>query len=228
MTYVRKSPAALLAQMKIFQELPDKAASSLGKDAVACRHQAGETLYLKGQPATRCLLLEQGRVSLICNSESGTEYVRNQFAPGGIVGLPVMFMENRSYPATARAETTVLGYWISASSLERLCTDLPGAALAILRYTSGMLRASLESHYSLATTQCAQRLAGYLLELHERTGNLEFTMPLKIGQLATNLGVSSETLSRLLAHWRKKGLIAGRGARVAILELEGVKGLSRK
>ncbi len=226
MTYVRRPLVALFRDQPFFRDLPDADLAALAGRAVACRFPAGQTLYREGETATRCLLIESGYACLRCHTETGEEYVRNKFSAGSLVGLPVMFMADRRYPATAIAETVLLGYWIDSQTLESLCLTCPGAALEILRYTSDMLRSSLNAHHVLATAHCPQRLAGYLLEQHRLCGSATLAIPLKIGQLAATLGMRSETLSRILAGWRRDGLISGRGPQITLLKPEDLQRLS--
>lgn len=228
MTEVRKPALALLGALDVFANLPEADYRVLADVAKPCRFGRGETIYGEGETAARCLLIESGRLSLVCYSERGELYLRRQFASGQLVALPVMFMKHGRYPATARADAPLYGYWLGRDALEAMCLASPAAALAVLRYTSGMLSDSLRTNYSLATTACAERLARHLIEADARAlASPEAPAPLSmnIGELAANLGMRSETLSRVLAKWRKLGLISGRGNRLTVLDPTGIRNL---
>lgn len=195
----------------------------LAANASPCSFERGARVYDEGEPATRCLLIENGEICLVCYTEQGEEYFRNHFVAGNLVALPVMFMEHGCYPASAKATTSVKGYWLSRKALNDACQQDDPLSLTCLRYTSEMLRQSLIKSYSLATTDCAHRLAEYVLRLHTLQNKNDLELPLKIGQLAANLGMRGETLSRVLASWRRQGLISGRGNRVNILDLESLR-----
>lgn len=195
----------------------------LAAHATPCSAERGHRLYDQGDSATRCLFIENGEVCLVCYTEQGEEYVRNHFSAGSLVALPVMFMEHGCYPASAVASGTVKGYWLTRKSFLEACHQDGPLALACLRYTSEMLRQSLIKSYSLATTDCPRRLAEYLLELYAKHNVTALELPLKIGQLAANLGMRGETLSRVLASWRQQELVSGRGNKITILDLERLR-----
>ncbi|MEZ1319504.1 Crp/Fnr family transcriptional regulator [Pseudomonas fluorescens] len=191
--------------------------------ATLCTAERGNRLYDQGDTASRCLLIESGEVSLVCYTEQGEEYVRNHFTGGNLVALPVMFMDHGRYPASAMASSAVKGYWLSRRSLLEACHQDGPLSLACLRYTSEMLRQSLIKSYSLATTDCPRRVAEYLLDLHALHNETALELPLKIGQLAANLGMRGETLSRVLASWRRQELVSGRGNKITLLNLERLR-----
>lgn len=200
----------------------DTSRQLLVDQATPCTVERGNRLYDQGDTATRCLLIECGEICLVCYTEQGEEYVRNHFNAGSLVALPVMFMEDGRYPASAIASGPVKGYWLSRRSLLEACHEDGPLSLACLRYTSEMLRQSLIKSYSLATTDCPRRVAEHLLGLHAKQHETDLELPLKIGQLAANLGMRGETLSRVLAGWRRQGVVSGRGNRVTILDLNAL------
>ncbi|RZO10719.1 Crp/Fnr family transcriptional regulator [Pseudomonas moorei] len=213
----------LLALHPILGSANEASIELLITHALPCSFERGGRIYDEGESANRCLLIESGEICLVCYTEQGEEYVRNHFVAGSLVALPVMFMEHGCYPANAKATSRVKGYWLSRKALNDACHQDGPLSLACLRYTSEMLRQSLIKSYSLATTDCSHRLAEYVLRLHAIQNKSDLELPLKIGQLAANLGMRGETLSRVLANWRRQGLISGRGNRVTILDLESLR-----
>lgn len=61
-----------------------------------------------------------------------------------------------------------------------------------------------------------KRIAGALLELSE--GKQEFLLPMTKGDLASQLGMTQETLSRKLAALQEEGLIILKGHRKIIIK----------
>ena len=229
MTKIRNDQQPLPELMALHPILGSANATSiqiLTANAVPCSFERGARIYDEGELASRCLLIENGEICLVCYTEQGEEYLRNHFVAGSLVALPVMFMEHGCYPASAKATTPILGYWVSRKALNDACHQDGPLALACLRYTSEMLRQSLIKSYSLATTDCAHRLAEYVLRLHTLQNRNDLELPLRIGQLAGNLGMRGETLSRVLSNWRRQGLISGRGNKVNILDLESLQLMS--
>lgn len=196
-------------------------------DARPASYARGAFLYREDAPADSCFLIEQGEICLVRYTDQGEEYVRNHFVAGQVVGLPVMFMAQDRHLANARAVAAVQGRWLSRRALLEACQQDGPLALAFLRYTSEMLRQSLMRSYSLAVADCPQRLAEYLVSLHDSQHTEHLTIPLKIGQLAANLGMRSETLSRQFATWRRQGLVSGRGSRLSILDLQRLRAISQ-
>jgi CRP/FNR family transcriptional regulator len=91
---------------------------------------------------------------------------------------------------------------------------------------SGRLRFLVRRVEELSLKEVPARLAAHLLLLFESQGREELTLDLTKGQLASYLGTIQETLSRILKRLSDQGLIAIKGRKVTLLDVEGLKALA--
>ncbi len=84
----------------------------------------------------------------------------------------------------------------------------------------GWLHTLLDRIEVLTLISAGSRLATYLLRLPARevSGELCVTLPLAKKELAAELSITPETLSRLLARWRDRGLVRVEGRTLVLLD----------
>lgn len=111
----------------------------------------GEVLFKAGQPATRMLLIESGRVRLV--AENG--HVLATLGPGSTLGDADM-LSGSPYETGAEAVNAVNAVALAASDLDRLVQRDPSLGIALSR-TTGTSVAAL-SHY---VTSRAQSVPGW-------------------------------------------------------------------
>ncbi|WP_440867235.1 Crp/Fnr family transcriptional regulator [Symbiopectobacterium purcellii] len=56
--------------------------------------------------------------------------------------------------------------------------------------------------------------------------NAQVRLPLNRGQLATQLGIRPETLSRLMAEWQRQGYITCRASYITLCNLDYLRALA--
>jgi CRP/FNR family transcriptional regulator len=74
---------------------------------------------------------------------------------------------------------------------------------------------------ALTLKDASSRFAAYLLAEARAGDVVELGMPKQV--LASHLGMTGETLSRLLARFEADGLIAARGRRIQLRSVEGLE-----
>jgi CRP/FNR family transcriptional regulator len=114
---------------------------------------------------------------------------------------------------------------INGDKLKQLMSKYPTIALKVLESISMRLEKAEELIENINNASVEQRLASALLELahDKKTINLKMSK----GELASQLGMTQETLSRKLSMFQDQGLIKLEGQRKIIIldkdELESIK-----
>jgi CRP/FNR family transcriptional regulator len=188
--------------------------------------KAGTLIFQQDEPAASCLYIESGEVSLRRFSGSG-EIEIARVGAGEWCGEVILFAED-SYPAQAVAVQDGL-------ALEFRRSDILGASdpevrsffLGLLARKCLKLNRRIEQ---LTIMDTRERLAQYILGLCPGQasgcrGDLSacsFPFPKKKREIAEELGMAPETLSRGLRQLETEGLVKIEGPRIKIPSCDGL------
>ncbi|URD60785.1 helix-turn-helix domain-containing protein [Sphingomonas sp. KRR8] len=191
--------------------------SALGPDELAalrCRGgrvavAAGETLFHEGDPATQVFNLTGGALRLTRLLPDGRRQVLGFRFPGDFVGIG----EHASQPFTAEALQDSSLCRFSRARFEEFAADYPELGRALFRKATRELAAAQAQLLLLGRKSAPERLASFLLELADRQAGADqaqrpfVDLPMSRSDIADHLGLTKETISRLLAQFRAGRLL---------------------
>jgi CRP/FNR family transcriptional regulator, dissimilatory nitrate respiration regulator len=188
----------------------------------------GTYLFHSGEPATGFFVVHSGAVNVHRVTEDGREQVIRVFYPGESLG-EVVLVGDQSYPASAKTIEDSQVIVIPTDFFRQQVHQNPDLALRILASMSLHLRYLIETVEGLKLRQAESRVVQWLLRLLETSDqsdsqNPQITLPLAKHLLASQLGITSETLSRVFARLRKENLISIDGKLVQIHSVDKLKG----
>ncbi|MGA1844677.1 MAG: Crp/Fnr family transcriptional regulator [bacterium] len=198
---------AHIAQIPLFEGLPENNLEGLARIVVDRQFGAGETVFLEGQEGTGFYVMFSGRVKVYKLASDGKEQILHIFGPGEPFGEIALF-EDRRFPAYAETiEKSRILFFPRSSFLDLIKKD-PSLALNMLGLLSQRLRRFTSLIEDLSLKEVPGRLAAYLLYLSRRNQDADdLTIDISKGQLASLLGTIPETLSRILTRLIKAGFI---------------------
>lgn len=208
----------LIANVPIFSGLGDADIARLATH-VRPRHYSPNTqLYGAGDTNPNLLVIHTGRVKIYRLSESGHEQVIRILGPGDFLGESSFLT---SEPTDHFAVTVEAGEICSlnARDLREYLMNSPSVAVTMLATLSSRLGTTEELVSSLTGESAARRVAGYLLGLYRETGRSRVTLPVSKKDVASQLGLTPETLSRRLAQLEAAGLIRVDGRDIHLLDI---------
>ncbi len=208
--------------------LPPEMSATLFAGASRSRLAPDEVLFFAGDFGDGCYRLEQGLVKVVVSSPNGDERSIAILGPGSIVGeLSVLDNLPRSASVIALRECSL--QFISRELFERCTRQHP----EIYKYLTEMLALRLrEADEVLAATSFMTvkgRLARAFLELAEHVGQKhgsgQISLDHKISQreLAAIAGIARENVSRTLATWKRRKIIALASGQYRILDMAALK-----
>ena len=212
-----------------FELLDPQQLSVLARLVTVRRLAREEVLWLQGQRITHFIIVFEGRLRSVRRSSSGAEKKLSSLTRGWHFGLAEMITEvDSTVTLIADRASTILQ--IDRKSLrQKLLSD----AEICYRLMQTMARAIFDLTRELERTSFENvptRLARLLLKRRSpQTGQPGYSRraPLekKISheELAVQLGVSRESVSRVVADFRKQGLIRTSYRRITVLNPEGLK-----
>jgi len=210
------------------------------------QHQylAKQTLYHEGTPALGLYVVCRGRIKVSRADGNGREQILRLVDPGGVLGEEVL-IEGARYVGTARALEDSLAAFVAREDLLRLLRTHDGLGVSLLFHLAREL-VSIQTHLTrVALADARSRLATLLLDLCGRYGQpgrggdpahmamgqasglgVQIALNLSRSELAAMVGLTPETVMRLLSEFREEGILRTEGRAVTLLAPERLKALT--
>lgn len=193
----------------------------LFESKVSIRCVAGEQLFNKGDNATTMYLVEKGKVTLYQLMPNGDEKLFKVFLAGELIAEMAMFMEPRKYPMSARVEqdTDLLGF--GYEDVLSVFSGSPEVSLKVMNYMSNKICHLMSTLNILTQVNANQRLVMKLAELYRAQVATQgkVSLPVTKKLLATQLGMTPETLSRAIKKLKIDGHIIEAGNQITLPDI---------
>lgn len=170
--------------------------------------RSGELVFSEGNPARYCALVETGQLAGVRYTENGDEKFFCAHGPGRLVALTAAFLNSNGYIMSYRATLPSRIAGVPAAQLRALAEANGPFAARLLEQASERLQRSFNQVDFFTASSADQRVAAFLLQLHEEQGSCEIRLPCRQKQVALMLGVREETVSRVLNDFRREGVLA--------------------
>jgi len=191
-------------------------------DRVVERRQVlkpGEALFHQGQPFRHLYMVRSGAVKTFVTDAQGEERVTGFHLAGELLGLDAIAGERHTCMAQALETSSICD--IPLTGLEGLARALPSLQHRLLRLMSSEIQRDEQAMALLGTASAEQRLAAFLLSFscRYRERGLSpsvFRLSMTRRDIANYLGLTLETISRMMTRFQQRGVIAVAGRDVTI------------
>ncbi len=224
------SPEALerlrstMSQIKNFDTLTAEAQEAIMKVAVFRHFDAGQVIYIEGEPPTFVYILEKGWVKATRMSHEGREQGMLFLRPVEIFGDIAVFTET-SYPGTTTALEDVDAWAIPSLELLELVKRYPDLALMIIRKLSQRVLYYIGLVEDLSLRSVEARLAHPRLH-HAELKNGQLVVPRRIwttfDEMAVRLGTVRDVLSRVIKSLEADGYLRVEKKAIILLDPKGL------
>ena len=220
----RSQAKALLARIHHFNTLPSDVTESLAATASPHHFDAGQVIYVEGEPAESIYILESGWVKATRMTREGREQAMMFLRPVEIFGDIAVFT-GTTYPGTVVALEAVNVWIIPAKTILDLIPRHPDLAMAIIRRLSERVLHYIGLVEDLSLRSVESRLANTLLRYAElQDGRLvvprrEWTT---FDEMAVRLGTVRDVLSRGLKTLEAEGLLRVEKQSIVLLDPKGL------
>ena len=211
----------ILAASPLFHGLPLEQLAAVKAIAVAKTYDRGESIFAEGDSGAGFYLVADGKVKVFKLSPAGKEYILHIFGPGEPFGEVGVF-HGQPFPANAETLAPSRLLYFPRADFARLLAD-SAIAMNLLAVMALRLRRFASQIENLSLKEVPSRLASYLLYLsEEQDDRSQVILDISKGQLASLLGTSPETLSRIFAKMTEEGLIEVRGRVIVLNDVPGL------
>ena len=232
----------MLANNSAYETVPDRRLSSgcpsrsIAADSLAQRlvagqsrcYEAKEHIFRDGDTAEQLYKVEAGNVCIYKMTPNGRRQIIDFAYPGDLIGLGAL----TEHTASAQAMTKTRVRCIPTASVHKLARDDARLGMKLYEALSQQLVAARELLFAVSQRTASERIAAFLLALakrSERSGEhpLEFVLPMTRSDIADFLGLTIETVSRMLSRFRLAGLIdIDQIVLIRILDREGLEAIA--
>ncbi len=213
-----------IEQLNLLQLLNKEQRALLDEQSQQLTLSAGDCLFEKGGRADNIYLVNKGKVTLYRLMPNGEEKVFKVFLSGGLVAEMAVFMTPRIYPMSAHVDQNTSLTCYSHESFNDLFKADGDLAMKVIGFMSNRIGQLMNSLDMLTQVNANQRLVMYFAEIYRKQkqhGN-RFVLPNTKKVLATQLGITPETLSRLLNKLKFSGLITESGSCITVPDFSGL------
>lgn len=187
---------------------------------VADNLPVGSHLFQVGDQFTAIYAVRSGCAKSYSVDANGVEHVHGFHVKGDLLGFDAVFPERHRCSAAIiqNCSVCVLPY----EEFEEFAEKLPSLQATVMQ----LISRAFSDHLSLpATAQAEQRLCAFLLEMARRQEKqglnpYELDLPMSRVEIASFLGFTVETGSRLLSKMQKEGLIKVKRRHIYLIDTD--------
>ncbi|RZM80017.1 FNR family transcription factor [Pseudoalteromonas rubra] len=183
----------------------------------------GDFLFESGSELNAIFAVRSGSFKSYTISEQGDEQITGFHLAGDLVGFDAINkMQHQSF---AQALETSMVCEIPFDTLDELAGKLPKLRQQIMRLMSSEINYDQEMLLLLNKKTAEERLATFIYNLSNRFGERgfsrkEFRFTMTRGEIGNYLGLTVETISRLLSRFQKADIIKVEGKFITILDID--------
>ena len=180
----------------------------------------GQILYTEGNGATHLYAIRKGRVKLVKSDSHGRERVTGLLGPGDLFGFEALFEQAYSSGAEAIAGCELC--LASADQLHDLMAEVPRVATDLAKYLHFQLSRARDRQVAVTATGASAKVAAYLLQSVDGDGADGLTLK----DLGGMLGLAPETICRVMADLRTRGIVEPLPSGVRIRDVDALRLIS--
>jgi len=189
-----------------------------------------EHLYRQGDKFKSVYAVRAGSFKTFKTALDGEEQVCGLFLPGEILGMDGI--SSNSHDASAVALETSSVCEIPFQQLEKLSLEIPSLQHRFFRLMGQEISRDQQMLTLLSSNSAEERVASLLLSISTRNHRrqlsaTEFRLPMTRAEIGNYLGITLETVSRVLSRFQKQELISINNKEVLIKDIEALKRVAK-
>lgn len=189
----------------------------------------GDMLFEAGNAQKSLFAIRTGSFKTFTLTEQGEQQITGFHLPGDIVGFDGL--NSQQHPSYAEALETAMVCEIPLPNLDTLLDQLPRLRQQMMRLMSQDIQADQQMMLLLNRKTAEQKLATFLSQLAQRYASRgfsasEFRLTMTRSDIGNYLGLTVETISRLLSKMDKEQLIGVDGKLITLRDAPALSKLA--
>jgi len=187
--------------------------------------KAGDPIFHNGDPIHSLYTVRVGFVKVEYSLPNGHHQVNHFATNGDLIGVDGIANGKHQLDAIALTDGELCS--INFARMQSLMKDNASIQNAIECTMSREINNTQEHLFSLGPHSVEQKLAFFIIHLHNKLGTLHSTLkcirlPMSRDDLKSYLGVTTESLSRAFTNLEKKGYFQVRNKDIAEIDFKGL------
>ncbi|WP_394131696.1 electron transport transcriptional regulator EtrA [Shewanella maritima] len=183
--------------------------------------QKGDQIFKSGDSLKALYAIRSGTIKSYTITEQGDEQITGFHLAGDVIGFDGIHAHQ--HQSFAQALETSMVCEIPFETLDELSGSMPKLRQQIMRLMSNEIMSDQEMILLLSKKNAEERLAAFISNLANRFGSRgfspnEFRLTMTRGDIGNYLGLTVETISRLLGRFQKAGMIEVKGKYISIVD----------
>lgn len=185
-----------------------------------------DKLVCAGDTFESLFAVRSGSFKSYISDKDGVEQVIGFHFPGDIIGFDAM--KDDTHQSYTQALETAMVCELPYDTLEEISNTYPKLRQQIMRFMSAEIKHDHDLMMLLSKRSAEERLLYFLNDLSQRFDERgysakHFNLSMTRNEIGNYLGLTVETISRLLTRFQKEGLIAVDGKLITIIDFNAVK-----
>lgn len=185
-----------------------------------------EYLYRQEDQFKSIYAVRTGSFKSFVLDRQGNSRVTGFYLPGEIIGMDGIARERYANSLVALEHASVCE--IPFSKLESLSQQIPSLQHHFFAIMGNEIAIDKKVHTLLSSYTAEERICSFLLSISSRYAHvglsaLRFMLPMTRNDIAEFLGLTLETVSRLISGLQRKNLINVNNREVELLDIDGIK-----
>ncbi len=181
--------------------------------------QKNASLFSSSDPLLSLFAVRSGSFKSYNLDQNGDQQITAFHLPGDIIGFDAV--ATKSHPSFAQALETSMVCEIPFTTIEKLSGEMPALRNQLFSLMSGEICGDKQLHMTLASKTAEEKLAGFIFSLSVRFGkrgfsSKEFRLSMTRNEIGNYLGLTVETISRLLNKFQKSAMLEVNGKFITI------------
>jgi len=186
---MKKTISEILKEVTMFSSLNEDELHTLATISHKHEYLKGSTLFMQGDISDSLILLVKGVVSLFKHDTKGNEIIIGYFTPYALLAEPAT-LRHTPFPSTSTFKTDGTILKIDLIKFEEIFMSYPNVSYGIIQSLLKKIELLQQNiHFNIASTSTEK-----ILHFYEQ--NPKLSLDLKKYEIASILGVTSETFSR--------------------------------
>jgi CRP/FNR family transcriptional regulator len=185
-----------------------------------------DKLVTAGEKFHSLYAVRSGSFKSYISDTDGVEQIIGFHFPGDIIGFDAL--KDETHHSYSQALETAMVCELPYDTLETVSNTYPKLRQQIMRFMSSEIKHDHDLMMLLSKRSAEERLLHFINHLSERFDERgysakQFNLSMTRNEIGNYLGLTVETISRLLTRFQKENLIAVDGKLITILDFEGIK-----
>lgn len=185
-----------------------------------------DQLTIPGQSFTSLFAIRSGSFKSYITSSDGEQQITGFHFPGDIVGFDGL--HSQEYQSFTQAMETSMICELPYEKLDEMSSHLPSLRKEMLKIMSTEINQDHSMMMLLNKRTAEERLGHFLVNLSDRFSqrgfsSTEFNLTMTRNEIGNHLGLTVETVSRLLTRFQKENIISVDGKLIVITDEASLK-----